>query len=242
MNIVAIIPCRFRSKRFPGKPLALIKGYPLMWYSYNQSLKSKYIKAAYIATDDLRIKKECIKFGLNCLMTKKTHLNGTDRIAECIKKVKADIYVNVQGDEPLINPNSINAVIKKLLCSKNKKILATNAYHIINDRKDISDTNVIKTIFDKDENALAFSRNIIPYNKYDKIYFRQIGLYAFTQNGLSIFAKLKHGPLEKSETIEMYRILENGYSVKMVKVKDYSKSVDTPQDLEDVKKIIKLNQ
>ena len=118
MNIIAIIPCRFRSKRFPGKPLALINGYPLMWYSYNQSLKSKYIKAAYIATDDLRIKKECIKLGLNCLMTKKTHLNGTDRIAECIKKVKADIYVNVQGDEPLINPNSINAVIKKLFLTE----------------------------------------------------------------------------------------------------------------------------
>ena len=240
MKIIAIIPCRYNSKRFPGKSLALIKKYPMMWHVYHQALKSKYIQKTYIATDDKRICKKCKELNLNFIMTKKTHLNGTDRIAECAKKIYSDIYVNVQGDEPLIDPTTIDKVVKNLIYNKNKKVLATNAYHVITNNKDIEDKNIIKTIIDNNNNALAFSRNAIPFtkNKNHKFY-RQIGLYAFTKKGISLFSKLKSSTLEKNETVEMYRIIENSYLVKMIKVNKSSKSVDTKSDLRIIRKLIK---
>ena len=239
MKIIAIIPCRYQSKRFPGKSLALINKYPMMWHVYNQTLKSRYIQNTYIATDDKRIYKKCQELSLNYILTKKTHLNGTDRIAECAKKIYADIYVNVQGDEPLIDPKTIDKVVKNLIYNKNNKVLATNAYHVITNKKDIEDKNVVKTIIDKNNNALAFSRNAIPFsiNKNHK-YYRQIGLYAFTKKGINLFSKLKSGILEKNETVEMYRITENGFLVNMVKVNKSSKSVDTKNDLRIIKKLM----
>ncbi len=241
MKIVAIIPCRYNSKRFPGKSLALINGFPIMWHVYNQSMKSKFVQESYIATDDKRIKKKCDELEINCLMTSKKHHNGTERIAECVRKINADIYVNVQGDEPMISPQSIDKVVKGLVNIKDKNILATNAFHLIKEKKEIFDTNVIKTIFDKKLNALAFSRNPIPYSKDTKQNFwRQIGLYAFKKNGLILFSKMKPGPLELIETIEMYRLIENSYKIKMIKVNDVSKSVDNLKDLKEVRRLMKI--
>ena len=238
MKIIAIIPCRYNSKRFPGKALALINGYPMMWHVYHQTMKSKFVKKVIIATDDKRIQKKCEKYNLNCIMTKNNHLNGTERIAECAKKIAADIYVNVQGDEPMIDPKSIDLVIKKLI-NNNQNILATNAYHVIKNKKDIKDSNVVKTIFDKNYIAMAYSRNPIPYSKNkDYKYFRQIGLYAFTKKGIFLFSKLKSGPIEKNETVEMYRIIENGFSIRMVEVKKITKSVDTIKDLKEVRTLM----
>lgn len=240
MKIIAIIPCRYSSKRFPGKALASINGYPMMWHVYNQATKSRFVSKVIIATDDKRIKKKCGEFDLNCMMTKKNHLNGTERIAECAKKITADIYVNVQGDEPMINPESIDLVIEKLININNPNTLATNAFHLIKDRKDIEDHNVVKTIFDKNYNVLAYSRNPIPYSKNKNFkYFRQIGLYAFTRKGILLFGKMKSGQIEKNETIEMYRIIENSFTVKMVRVKSATKSVDTIKDLKEVRRLIK---
>ena len=166
--------------------------------------------------------------------------NFSDRIAECAKKIYSNIYVNVQGDEPLIDPKTIDKVVKNLIYNKNKKVLATNAYHVITNNKDIEDKNVIKTIIDNNNNALAFSRNAIPFtkNKNHKFY-RQIGLYAFTKKGISLFSKLKSSTLEKNEAVEMYRIIENSYLVKMIKVDKSSKSVDTKSDLRIIRKLIK---
>ena len=240
MKIVALIPCRYESKRFPGKALALINNIPMMWHVYKQSEKSKYIDEVYIVTDDNRILKKCLEYNLKCILSKKNHLNGTDRIAECISKIKSDIYVNVQGDEPLISPLSINAVIKELIKNKDPKILATNAFHKIKNKKDIFNKNIVKTIFDKNKKALSFSRYPIPFSKKRNIiYYRQIGLYAFNKKGLGIFNKLKPGLIEKNETVEMFRIIENGYNIKMVEVLNSSISVDTPRDLKKIKRYFK---
>ena len=240
MKIIALIPCRYRSKRFPGKSLALIKKKPMMWHVYRQSQKSKLVDQTFIVTDDKRIYDKCIELKLNCIMSKKNHINGTDRIAECIKYVNADIYVNVQGDEPLISPIAINSVINKLIKNKNPNIIATNGFHKIKNNNDIKNPNIIKTTFDKNKKVISFSRNVIPFS-YSKNfqYYRQVGLYAFTKKGLAIFNRLKPKILEKTETVEMFRIIENGYSVQMVDVKKPSISVDTPSDLKKIKKIIK---
>ena len=232
MKTIGIIPCRYQSSRFPGKPLALIDGKPMMWHVYQRALESNILDEVYIATDDERIVKVADEYELNTVMTSNQHETGTDRVAEVASKIQADYYVNIQGDEPFIEPNAIKLVVQAITGCDNPLIQAANAYTPMQDTSDVVDTNTVKVIMDVNRRALAYSRQPIPYPKANIAkYYKQLGLYAFKHSGLQIFSENTPANLEGVEGVEMYRLLEHGYSIQMVETNDDSISVDTPSDL-----------
>jgi len=238
MKVVGIIPCRYQSSRFPGKPLTLIGDKPMMWHTYQRALESNVLDQVYIATDDDRIAEMANNFSLNVIMTSSEHKTGTDRVAEASKHILADYYINIQGDEPFIDPNSIQLLVEKIINCKDPAIQAVNAYTLIEDINDVLDINTVKVIMDVDNNALAYSRQAIPYPKSDVArYYKQLGLYAFKLSGLKIFTDNPPASLELIEGVEMYRLLEHQHRIAMVQTNDSSLSVDTPSDLKRVQKI-----
>jgi 3-deoxy-manno-octulosonate cytidylyltransferase (CMP-KDO synthetase) len=229
----AIIPCRYASTRFPGKPLADIDGMPMMWHVYQRVIESRVAHEIYIATDDTRIANTCKSLNLNVLMTGSQHLTGTDRVAEAAKMVDADFIVNVQGDEPLINPSAISAVVETMRSSHDHDVAATNAYAIITDPDEINSNNVVKVVTSATGLAMSYSRLPIPFARGETpTYKRQLGLYCFQKHALQLFTTLEPGPIERAESVEMLRFVEADRKVRMVKVIDESIPVDTPQDLE----------
>lgn len=232
MKTAAVIPCRFQSSRFEGKPLAQIGGKPMMWHVYQQVTKALSIDVAYIATDSTEIGKVCDDLGLRWIMTSDRHMTGTDRVAECSLKLDADVIVNVQGDEPFILPESIDAVTKALLGSTISGLAATNGYSVIDSDEEVNDSGVVKAIFSASSLALAYSRLPIPLAfRKPAIHYRQLGLYAFHKDSLEFFAATKQGPIEESESVEMYRFIEHEKPVLMVRVEESGVAVDTPADL-----------
>lgn len=232
MKTIGVIPCRYQSSRFPGKPLALIDGKPMMWHVYQRALESGILDEIYIATDDERIVEVADEYSLNTVMTSDKHETGTDRVAEVASKIQADYYVNIQGDEPFIESEAIKLVVQAIIDCDNPLVQATNAYTPMQDISDVVDTNTVKVVMGVNQQALAYSRQPIPYPKANIAkYNKQLGLYAFKQSGLQIFSENAPANLESVEGVEMYRLLEHGYSVQMVKTNGASISVDTPSDL-----------
>jgi 3-deoxy-manno-octulosonate cytidylyltransferase (CMP-KDO synthetase) len=232
MKIVAIIPCRYQSSRFEGKPLALIGEKPMMWHVYKQAIAATAIDEAWIATDSDQIESACRELGLNVLMTSPEHLTGTDRVAECAKRIEADIFVNIQGDEPFVLPESIDAVALALEESAIPNLAATNGCSLIADEADLNDDCVVKTIFSTSRLAMAYSRLPIPLEfRNPSKYYRQLGLYAFHRDSLEHFARTPQGPVEKAESVEMYRFIEHDLKVLMIEVAESGIAVDTPADL-----------
>lgn len=235
MKVVGIIPCRYASTRFPGKPLANINGKPMMWHVYQRCIESNVLDEIYIATEDKRIKDAAEELSLNVVMTHDEHETGTDRVAEVATKIDSEFYVNIQGDEPLLDPQAIASVVNALVDSDDSMVMASNAYAPMNDPNDVVDTNVVKVIMSLHKNAMAYSRQAIPYPKAAKgLFNKQLGLYAFRKSGLQLFAEHKPGPVENAEGVEMYRLVEHGYYVRMIETDDNSISVDTPEDLKRV--------
>ncbi|VAX23712.1 3-deoxy-manno-octulosonate cytidylyltransferase [hydrothermal vent metagenome] len=239
MKTVGVIPCRWESSRFPGKPLAEICGKPMLWHVWKQASKSSVIEQLVVATDDERIYDVCNEHRFDVVYTSKSHQTGTDRVSEVAEKVSGDIFVNIQGDEPLIDPEGIDAVASCL--ARQKEILITNGYTLITSKDDIDNPNVVKVITDRDNCALAYSRSRIPYQKEARsVYKRQLGLYAMTREAMLSFGKLERRYIEATEGVEMYRFLENGYRIKMVEVDDRNSiPVDLPEDVERVESFIK---
>ncbi len=237
MKIIGVIPCRYQSSRFPGKSLALINGKPMMWHVYQRALESNVLDEVYIATDDERIVKVANEHNLKTVMTSDKHETGTDRVAEVASQIQADYYINIQGDEPFIEPEAIKLVAQAIIDCDNPLVQAANAYTSMQDISDVVDTNTVKVVMDVNQRALAYSRQPIPYPKANTAkYSKQLGLYAFKQSGLQVFSENLPASLEKVEGVEMYRLLEHGYSIQMVKTNDVSISVDTPSDLKRVQK------
>jgi len=245
MKIVGVIPARYSSSRLPGKPLLLIKGKPMIQNVYEQSEKSKFINKVIVATDDKRIF-YCVKnFGGEVVMTSTKHKSGTDRMYEAIRNVKCDIAVNIQGDEPYIDPKSIDIAIKPLLDDKSINV-STLAVRV-NNIADLLDENKVKVVLDKNNFALYFSRSFIPYDlkqnpfqkwalKHNK-YYKHIGLYVFRKEYLAKFIKMKKSYLENMEKLEQLRILESGDKIKVVITKKDSFSIDTKFDLNLINKL-----
>lgn len=236
-RIVAVIPCRFGASRFPGKPIADINGKPMLWHVYQRTIEAEGIDAATIATDDDRIRKVCEVLDLPVMMTRENHASGTDRVAECAGRLEADIIVNVQGDEPMIDPEAIARVARGIATCDDPNVQASNGYNEISSPSDAIDTNVVKVVTTTAGLAMAYSRLPIPYPKGGAVrHLRQLGLYAFRREGLQRFASLRPGPLERAEGVEMLRFIEQGYSVMMVQVpNDEGIPVDTPADLDRVR-------
>jgi len=238
MRYYLIIPARYNSKRFPGKPLVDICGTPMIIRTYNQCKKVVPESKILIATDDLRIKKVCEKKHINVIMTSKKCLTGTDSIAEVAKKFKADFYLNVQGDEPLCNPADIKKLLKA--AKKNPKTII-NGYTEIKDKKLFYSGHIPKVVFRKDGRLLYQSRAPIPTTKEKKFVksWRQVCIYSLPYKSLTVFKSVnKKTPLESLEDCELLRFLELGYDVKMIKMSDKSISVDTKKNLAEVIKKI----
>jgi 3-deoxy-manno-octulosonate cytidylyltransferase (CMP-KDO synthetase) len=239
MKVIGVIPCRYKSSRFPGKPVAMICGKPMLWHVWNQATKTKYVDKLIVATDDNRIYDVCYQHGIESIMTSENHKTGTDRVAEVAERIDGDVFVNIQGDEPLIDPTGIDLVVAAILNSDEENI--ANAFSLIENKSDLINGNVVKVITSNTGYAIAYSRSPIPYPKEsDPIYKRQIGLYAMRRESILGFPSLNRGYLELSEGIEMLRYLENGYKIKMVEVSDNNSiPVDVPDDVVRVELLMK---
>lgn len=241
MKIVGVIPARYESTRLPGKPLLDIGGKSLVRRVYEQTLKSKLLTQVVVATDDKRIYDAVFSFGGEAVMTSKRHKSGTDRIVEAIRDIKCDIVVNIQGDEPFIDPQDIDKAVKPLV--RDKKLNVSTLAVRMKESMELKDANAVKVIFDKNSNAIYFSRGVIPYSKAPEVkkykYYKHIGLYAYRMDFLKKFAKAKQSELERIEKLEQLRILDMGEKIKVVVTKNDSIGVDTKADLAKARKLAK---
>lgn len=243
MKILGVIPARFASTRFNGKPLELICGKPMIEWVYKRSIKSD-LDEVVVATDDKRIYDTVINFGGNAVMTDNKHENGTNRILEVISNKNYqnfEFVINIQGDEPIIDPESINILINKYKTEKPDMITLKEEIKIDEDKQN---HNVVKVITDFNDNALYFSRSLIPYmrNTDDSfIYYRHVGIYGYTRELLLNIENMKQGKLEHIESLEQLCFLENGYKIKVYETKSQIKGVDTREDLIEVEEIIRKN-
>jgi len=242
MRVVCVIPSRYESRRFPGKPLADLCGKPMIQHVYERVLRAKTVTEAAVATDDRRIFDAVEKFGGRAIMTAGRHRSGTDRIAEAATVLNLDendIVVNIQGDQPIFEPAQVDEVVAPLLADASIP-MSTLIYRIVRE-EEITHPNAVKTVFDKDHFALYFSRSTIPYDRdgvYEVNYYKHHGIYAYRRHFLDTFSRLPQGTLEKLEALEQLRALEHGYRIKVVETAYDSVEVDTPAELTRVKEII----
>lgn len=236
-KVIGVIPARFASTRFPGKPLADINGKSMILRVVEQAEKCRLLDSVITATDDIRILDHLKSFGKTAVMTDPETRTGTDRCFEAVKGLKYDIIVNIQGDEPLLDPDTVDSLITALIQSESA--VCSTPVKLINDAQEIDNHNVVKAVFDKNMYALYFSRSRIPFNRnINESYYKHVGIYAYKAEFLKTFIGLESTMLEKSESLEQLRILENGFKIKCVEISEDSIGVDTLNDLEKVRKII----
>ncbi len=256
-KVIAVIPARYASTRFPGKPLALILGKPMLQYVYERSCQAALVDKVIIATDDERIASVAISFGAEVAMTSPDCPTGTDRIATVSKRSRFKgfgLVVNVQGDEPLIDPEMIDCCVEVMM--KNRKLAMSTAKCSLETFQELLDPNVVKVVTDNGGRALYFSRSPIPYDRdqWGNIFagkepvghvidfenvFRHIGIYVYRRSFLQTFTQLSPTALERREKLEQLRALEYGFTIGVVETKSKSVGVDTPKDLALVEKILK---
>jgi len=243
MKIIGVIPARLGSTRFPEKVLADIMGKPMIWWVWQKAKKAKLISEIFIATDDKRIFDMVEGFGGRAVMTSKKHQSGTDRIAEAVKNIKADIVINIQGDEPLIRPDMLDKAIAPLL--KEKKAVMSTLVCKVTDKKLMHDSNIVKVAVDKNGYALYFSRAPIPSQaraQNFRYFLKHIGVYVYKKDFLLKYVQLNQSSLEKTEKLEQLRVLENGYKIITVETKFDTIPVDTPADLKKVVRFLLKNR
>jgi len=240
-KVIVVIPSRYASTRLPGKPLVLLAGKPMVQHVYEQAKHAQTVHRVLVATDDQRISDAVTAFGGEARMTRSDHRTGTERIAEVAAHEAGDVFVNVQGDEPLIDPVAIDTAVGALLEEPQAQIstVATPIRHA----GDIMDPNVVKTVLDFDGNALYFSRAPIPWirdtqQKLHVRYWKHLGLYVFQREALLEFPTLPQGELERIEQLEQLRWLENGWKIRVAEVAHDAVSVDVPEDVARVEKLM----
>jgi 3-deoxy-manno-octulosonate cytidylyltransferase (CMP-KDO synthetase) len=242
-KILGVIPARFASSRFPGKALAKVDSRTMLEHVYERVSMARYLGAIIIATDDKRIYEEARRFGARVTMTREDHMSGTDRVAEVASAFEDyELVVNIQGDEPLIDPNAIDAAILPLL--EEPAIPMGTLKKRIEDPREINDPNVVKVVTDRFENAIYFSRAPIPWlrdtdrNQAGITHFKHIGLYVYRRNFLLRYSDMPKGPLEQIEKLEQLRALENGFQIRVIETDYESFGVDTPEDMARIKALI----
>jgi len=238
-QVVAVIPARFASTRFPGKPLADLDGRPMIEHVYRRAEACRDVSRVIVATDDLRIATAVADFGGQVRLTKATHRTGTERLAEVVASLDCDIVVNVQGDEPLLDPRSISEALAPFA---DPTIQMTTLYRRIEDPADLTNPNIVKVVLDRARFALYFSRAPIPHSRDPRggwpPLYKHIGLYAYRRSVLLVLASLDQTPLEQAESLEQLRALEHGIRIKAVETQHDSIGVDTPEDLEAVRRLL----
>lgn len=240
MRVVAIIPARYASTRFPAKPLADILGKPMIQHVYERTQRASLVDEVIIATDDERILAAALNFGANAVLTSPRHETGTDRLAEVAAELSdTALIVNVQGDEPLIEPEMIDTAIAPL--QENPNISMGTLMARIDTQDDFTNPNVVKVVADQQGMALYFSRSSIPHTRdaaagsMQMLGYKHIGLYVYRRDFLLRYPQLDPTPLEQAEKLEQLRALEHGYKIHVALTEHQSLGVDTPEDLEKVK-------
>lgn len=240
-QVVVVIPSRYAATRLPGKPLINLAGKPMVQHVYERAKLAQTVHRILVATDDQRIVDAVRAFGGEVRMTRSDHRTGTERIAEVAAHEPGDVFVNVQGDEPLIDPVAIDTAVAALLEEPPAQVstVATPIRHV----PDIMDPNIVKTVLDFDSNALYFSRAPVPWvrdtqQKVHVKYWKHLGLYVFQRDALLEYATLPQGELEKIEQLEQLRWLENGWKIRVAEVEHDAVSVDVPEDVTRVEKLL----
>jgi len=236
-KIIGVIPARYQSSRLPGKPLKDIHGKPMIYWVAKR-VEASILTEYYVATDDDRIFDTCQKYSIPCIMTSSECINGTERVAEVATKVKADYYVNIQGDEPCIKVSAINEFISSL--HEFNHVNFIQAVSKLTDQKTILDDSVVKVAISEKNEVLYYSRLPIPYSRGENdlneaTYYRCLGLYLYSRDFLRKYSSMRVTRLEQIEQIEQLRILENRIVINAVKVKDDGISIDTWDDLENIR-------
>ena len=235
-RILGVIPARFASSRFPGKALATLAGKPILQHVYERASQARYLSKLIIATDDDRIAKTARAFGAQVQMTRPDHLSGTDRVAEVASSDHAEVIVNIQGDEPLIDPTAIDTAALALL--DDPELPMATLKKRIEIPSELNNPNVVKVVADFAGNAVYFSRCPIPYLRGSGqggiVHYKHIGLYVYRREFLLAYSGLPVGPLEQAERLEQLRAIENGYRIRVVETEYESLGVDTPEDLERI--------
>jgi 3-deoxy-manno-octulosonate cytidylyltransferase (CMP-KDO synthetase) len=241
-SVLAVVPARYASVRFPGKPLALIAGRPMIQHVVERVRQAGQVSRVLVATDDARIVQAVEGFGGEAILTRTDHANGTDRVAEVAAHVEAGIYVNVQGDEPLIDPGTIDALVSAML--EDESVQLATPCVAIDEPKDIIDANVVKVVRDFDGNGIYFSRAPIPWVRDTSAnvaarHWKHLGLYGYRQDALLEYPTLPPGELELLEQLEQLRWLENGFRIRVVETDYDAVSVDVPSDVERVESLLR---
>lgn len=233
-RVVAIIPARYESTRLPGKPLADLRGRPMIQWVYERARKVPGVDRVMVATDDARIRAAVEGFGGEVAMTRADHTSGTDRVAEVASGIEAEIVVNVQGDLPLLDPNVVASALAPL--ADDAGLPMTTVKTAIRSDGELSNPNVVKVVTDREGFALYFSRSPLPFWRdgasSEALAYKHIGLYVYRRDFLLTFAKLAPTPLEQAEKLEQLRALEWGFRIRVVEVPGASIEVDTAEDLE----------
>ncbi|TDO94793.1 3-deoxy-manno-octulosonate cytidylyltransferase (CMP-KDO synthetase) [Halanaerobium saccharolyticum] len=243
LKTAAVIPARYASSRFPGKALAEIMGQPMIVRVLKAAEKCKLIDEVYVATDDVRIKSRVEEAGGSAIMTSAQHQSGTDRIAEAAAEIEADLIVNIQGDEPLIKAESIARALKPFAKEAELKMSTLKRKITAEEAKN---PDLVKVITDQNDYALYFSRSPVPYYRSAEPeaqnYYQHIGLYVYRKDFLLQYAGMEQTPLEKAESLEQLRALENGFQIKVLETESKLIGVDRREDIELVEAEIKARR
>lgn len=246
MKIIVVIPARYGSTRLPAKILAKDTGKYLIQHTYEHACAAKLPEKVLIATDDERVLAACRSFGAECVLTSREHKTGTDRIAEAVVDIDVEIVVNIQADEPGIDPADVDYLARLLLDNADYQ-MATLVADFENEEQ-IANANIVKVVVDNEGRAIYFSRSVVPYSRQDggvgdaRQYLRHLGVYAYRKDFLLRFASLPQGPLEKSEKLEQLRAIEHGYSIITGKARHGSEGIDTPEQYAEFVKIFREEQ
>ena len=236
LKVVAIIPARYASTRFEGKPLALLGGKPMVQHVYERASESKILERLIVATDDERIRQAVEAFGGNVAMTSPNHRSGSDRVAEVAATLDADVVVNIQGDEPFVSASVLDQLIRPFRARPGLEM--STLCQRIDESALLSDANIVKVVRDNQGHALYFSRSLIPSprNSIGQVAWEHIGLYAYRREFLLKLSQMEPTPLELTEGLEQLRALENGHKILVVSTENHiGISVDTPAELERAK-------
>ena len=248
LRVAAIIPARYASTRFPGKVIAMLGDRPVVAHTYARACGATLVDEVVVATDDERVVEALAPYNIPIVMTRPDHPSGTDRIAEAAAAIEADIIVNVQGDEPVVDPHTIDAAVKALL--DDPSIPMGTARRRITDADLIANPNVVKVITDIRGRAIYFSRHPIPFIREEadraaasaECYYQHIGLYVFRRDFLFEYARMAPTPLERLERLEQLRVLENGHAIAVVDTDYVSLGIDTPEDLAHVNALMQAGK
>ena len=239
MKSVIVIPARYGSTRFPGKSLARLQGRPMIQWVWEAASRSRLTEQVVVATDDERIADVAAKFGADVVMTKKSHRSGTDRVAEVADKISAHLYVNVQGDEPLLSPSAVDDLIRGMM--ENPRAPIGTLAHRIESEEEWRSPEVVKVVCNRHGEALYFSRSPLPFQRaFDPKtkMLRHVGIYAYRARALETFISLKPSALEVAESLEQLRVLEHGLTIQVIETKYRCLGVDTPADLARVESVL----